>query len=39
MYDDDTKTTELNPVTGLEEVHGAKLQIKEILGVGVAYKW
>ena len=38
-YDDDTKTTEKNPATGLEEVHGAKLQMKEILGVGIAYKW
>lgn len=39
MYDDDIKISEEDPTTGLIVEKGPNIQFKEILGVGVAYKW
>lgn len=39
MYDDDIKITEEDTTTGLTVEKGPNIQFKEILGVGLAYKW
>ncbi|MBP8850942.1 MAG: DUF3078 domain-containing protein [Breznakibacter sp.] len=39
MYDDDIKITEEDEATGLTVEKGPNIQFKEILGVGIGYKW
>jgi hypothetical protein len=37
IYDDDIKTKE--DVAGIQVIKGAKVQLKQILGIGIAYSF